>query len=115
MEDASFRGLNAMFPDVQKLYCVRHLKQCDDQKLDKLLAKLTCTEAEKPLSINLSSRIFMVSVKVTCRNMDWLNHQKRQKLESLKNKWDSRCPGFFQWFNKKHNKKVCRGGHCFST
>ena len=48
MEDAIFNGgVQSLFPDVSKLYCVRHMKQRDKIKIGKLLAKFKCSENEK--------------------------------------------------------------------
>ena len=48
MEDAIFNGgVQSLFPDVPKLYCVRHMKQRDKIKIGKLLAKFKCSENEK--------------------------------------------------------------------
>ena len=46
MEDAIFNGMQSLFPDVSKLYCVRHMKQRDKIKIGKLLAKFKCSENE---------------------------------------------------------------------
>ena len=34
MEEASLEGVASMFPDVQHLYCVHHLMQRDEQKIN---------------------------------------------------------------------------------
>ena len=47
MEDAIFNGVQWLFPDVSKLYCVRHMKQQDEIKIGNLLAKFKCSENEK--------------------------------------------------------------------
>ena len=44
MEDAIFSGVQLLFPDVSKLYCVCHMKQRDDIFF---LAKSKCSENEK--------------------------------------------------------------------
>ena len=44
MEDAIFSGVQLLFPDVSKLYCVCHIKQRDDIFF---LAKSKCSENEK--------------------------------------------------------------------
>ena len=47
MEDAIFNGVQSFLLDVAKLYCVRHIKQQDEMKTGKLLAKFKCSEDEK--------------------------------------------------------------------
>jgi len=47
MEDAIYNGVKALFPDSQRLYCVRHLKQRDEVQIDKLMEKMKCSEREK--------------------------------------------------------------------
>ena len=47
MEDAIFNGVQSLFPDVSKLYCVPRMKQRDEIKIGKLLAKFKCNEKEK--------------------------------------------------------------------
>ena len=47
IEDASFNGVQSLFPEVSKLYCVCHMRQHHDIKIAKLLAKFKCSENEK--------------------------------------------------------------------
>ena len=47
MEDTVFNGVQSLFPDISKLYCVRHMKQRDEITIGKLLAKFKCSEDEK--------------------------------------------------------------------
>ena len=47
MEDAIFNGVQPLFPDLSKLYYVCHMKQGDESKIEKLLAKFKCSENEK--------------------------------------------------------------------
>ena len=35
-----------------------------------------------------------------------------EKLASLERKWESRCPGFFKWFNEKQKNPVYRWCNC---
>ena len=39
IEKAIYNGVKAIIPSAGQLYCVRHLSQCDEKKLDKLLDK----------------------------------------------------------------------------
>ena len=52
MEDAIFNGVQSLFPDVSKLYCVPHMRQWDEIKIGKLLAKFKFTESEKAFEAN---------------------------------------------------------------
>ena len=47
MEDTIFNGAQSLLPDVSKLCLVRHMKQRDEIKIGKLLAKFKCSENEK--------------------------------------------------------------------
>ena len=48
MMEGILQGLvTSMFPDIQHLYCVRHLMQRDEQKINCLLQKLDCRENER--------------------------------------------------------------------
>ena len=42
-----FNGVQSLSPDVSKLYCVLHMKQRDEIKIGKFLAKFKCSENEK--------------------------------------------------------------------
>ena len=39
MEKTIYNGFKAIIPSAGQLYCVQHLSQCDEKKLDKLLDK----------------------------------------------------------------------------
>ena len=48
MMEGILQGLvTSMFPDIQHLYCVRHLMQRDEQKINCLLQKFDCRENER--------------------------------------------------------------------
>ena len=42
-EYAIFNGVESLFPDVSKLWCVRHMKQRNEIKIGKLLVKFKCS------------------------------------------------------------------------
>ena len=45
--NGTFNGVQSLSPDVSKLYCVLHMKQRDEIKIGKFLAKFKCSENEK--------------------------------------------------------------------
>ena len=47
MEDAIFNGMQSLFPDVSKPYCVRHMKQHGKIKTGKFSAKFKRGKNEK--------------------------------------------------------------------
>ena len=49
MEDAIFHEVQSLFPNVPKLYCFRHMKQRDEIKIGKLLAKLSAVKMKRYL------------------------------------------------------------------
>ena len=109
MEDAIFNGVEAVFPKVGKLYCVRHLKQQDEAKLIKLLAKITCPEAlrlksKREILDNIygvrQSNLYEYGLCKSTNKEEFL-----VKLTSLELKWNSLCAGFYDWFLKHRKEK----------
>ena len=47
IEEAVLQGVASMFPDVHHLYCICHLMQRDEQKINCILQKLDCRENER--------------------------------------------------------------------
>ena len=47
MESATFNGFKVYFEKLSRLIFVRHLQQCDDIKIESLLAKTSQSAAEK--------------------------------------------------------------------
>ena len=45
MESAIYQGLKSIFRDFSRFICVRHLPQCDETKIEKLLEKTKQTSA----------------------------------------------------------------------
>ena len=58
MEGTIFNGAQSLLPDVSKLCWIRHMKQRDEIKIGKLLARFKCSENEK---------VFKASRKIYCR------------------------------------------------
>ena len=113
MEEAILQGATSMFPDVQHLYCVRHLMQRDEQKINCILQKLDCRENER-----LRAKKEILSDIYGERRGGLFEYglaessdveEFSEKLVSLERKWESRCPGFFKWFNEKRKKKFIDG------
>ena len=52
MEDAIFNGVQSLFQDVSKIFCVRHMKQRDEIKIRKLFAMSKYSENEKVFKVN---------------------------------------------------------------
>ena len=52
MEDAIFNGVQSLFQDVSKLYCVSHMEQRDEIKIGKFFAKFKYSENEKVFKVN---------------------------------------------------------------
>ena len=52
MEDAIFNGVQSLFQDVSKLYCVCHMEQRDEIKIGKFFAKFKYSENEKVFKVN---------------------------------------------------------------
>ena len=104
-----------MLPDVQQLYCVHHLIQRDEQKTNCILQKLDCRENERLrakkeiLSDIYGERRGGLYEYGLAESSD--AKEFSEKLASLERKWESRCPGFFKWFNEKR-KKVYRWCNC---
>ena len=111
MEEAILQGVASMFPDVQHLYCVRHLMQGDEEKINCIFRKLDCRENER---LRVKKEILS---DIYCERRGGLYEyglaessdaqEFSEKLASLERKWERRCPGFFKWFNEKQ-KKVYR-------
>ena len=47
MEEAIYNRIKNIFANVDQLYCVRHLSQQDEKKLDSLLSKVKCSASQK--------------------------------------------------------------------
>ena len=109
MEEAILQGVTSMFPDVQHLYCVRHLMQRDERKINCLLQKLDFREnerlrAKKEILSNIYGEgrggLYEYGLAESSDA-----EESSEKLASLERKWERRCPGFFKWFNEKRKKK----------
>ena len=110
MEEAILQGVTSMFPDVQHLYCVHHLMQRDERKINFLLQKLDSRENERLrakkeiLSDIYGEKREGLYEYGLAESSD--AEEFSEKLAPLERKWKSRCPGFFKWYNKKRKKSL---------
>ena len=112
IEEAVLQGVASMFPDVHHLYCICHLMQRDEQKINCILQKLDCRENERlrPQKEILSDIYGERRRGLYEYGLEFSDAEEfSEKLASLERKWESRCPGFFKWFNEKRKKKFIDG------
>ena len=107
MELAIYQGFKNFIPSVNRLLSVRHLKQRDEKKLDKLLNRLKLNAAS-----HQQAKFSILQDIYGCRIggfyefglADAFNKEDFEvKLASLQEKWNSFCPEFFGWFKKKRS------------
>ena len=116
MEDAIFEGIKNVMPNVSQLYCVRHLSQRDEKKLIVLLAKTNSTTAARNKAKAEILKDIYGDHKGTVYEMGLAEAQDKEdfivKLESLKERWNGLCPGFYEWFVAKRNEKFQQSVIC---
>ena len=107
MVSAIFNGFKRVFSDLNRLSCVHHVGKRDDKKLDKLPVEKTKAKSEilKDIYGEHNGASYNFSLAESFDNEDF-----EVKLFSLKDKWNSLCPGFQTWFNRK-----CQSIFCEST
>ena len=109
MEKAIYNGVKAIIPSAGQLYCVQHLSQCDEKKLDKLLDKQKFTLSQRCSSKSSILKDIYGERKESVYEYDLAEAQDfddfNAKLVSLKEKWKNSCPGFYAWFLKKRKEK----------
>lgn len=104
MEDAIFNGVKVMFPNVEQLYCVRHLQQRDEIKISKMLEGKNVSEKEKhrakrEIVIDVyGQRIGDCYEYGLCEAKD--ETEFIAKLKEKEKRWESLCKGYFSWFWK---------------
>lgn len=102
LEEAISKGFQRIFPDVKTLYCVRHLKQRDEQKLSHLTAGLNVSAASKVLSRTEILKDIYGERKGTWYEYGLAESSNEddfiRKLNGLEQKWEAHCPGFYRWF-----------------
>ena len=104
LESAIFNGFKKMILNLNRLICVRHLMKRDEKKLNELLQKTGRNIANRTRS---SREIIKDIYSVKGGNVyeyglaEALDEDDfNVKLQSLKDCWESFCPGFFDWFKK---------------
>ena len=107
MELAIYQGFKNFIPSVNRLLCVRHLKQRDEKKLDKLLNRLKLNAAShQQAKFSILQDIYGCPIGgfYEFGLADAFNKEDFEvKLASLQEKWNSFCPEFFGWFKKKRS------------
>ena len=102
IEDAIYNWVKIIFPEAQQPYCVRHLNQRDKMQILKMTDRKKYTEEEKIIAkkeINLDiyrqkrGTLYEYSLAESSDEGEFWG-----KLNSLQQKWRSRCKGFFDWF-----------------
>ena len=102
MEDAIYNGVKILFPEAQQLYCVRHLKQQDKMQILKMMDRKKCTKKEKMMAKKeiildiygqRKGTLYKYGLAESSDEADFCG-----KLNSLQQKWESRCKGFFNRF-----------------
>ena len=108
MEEAIFNGFKGILTNLLKLYCVRHLSQRDEVAISKLLEKSNKSsdnkaQCQKEIRTDIyghrMGEVYDFGLAEAFDEDDF-----NAKLASLKSRWESLCPGFFNWF-VTHRKK----------
>ena len=105
LESAIYNGFKKVFPTLYRLLCIRHISERDRQKLGKLLELIKMSEGQKnkakaeilkDLYGERKGNSYEYGLADAFDEMDLLN-----KLSSLEARWNSLCPGFYNWFKQK--------------
>ena len=118
MEYAIFNGIKKVIQNVSQLYCVRHLSQRDEVKINQLLGKTKSTvsannkaktEIIKDIYGERKGSVYEYGLAEAEDIADFI-----LKLTTLEEAWESLCPGFYQWFVAKQKEKfeesvICSG------
>ena len=116
LEEAITEGMKRIIPNVNILYCVRHLKQRDEEKLKNLLAGLKLSAAGKKSAKAKIIQDIYGEREGTCYDYGLAEANNEEdfltKLRFLEKRWESVCPGFFKWFcdhrtNKFLDSVIC--------
>ena len=109
MEDAIFNGIKKVIPNVSQLYCVRHLSQRDEIKINQLLGKTKTTAAEKNKAKSEIMKDIYGERKGSVYEYGLAEAEDISdfniKLTTLEERWESLCPGFYQWFVGNRKEK----------
>ena len=109
MEDAIFNGIKKVIQNVSQLYCVRHLSQRDEVKINQLLGKTKST-----VSANNKAKAEIIKDIYGERKGSLYEYGLAEaediadfilKLTTLEKRWESLCPRFYQWFVANRKEK----------
>ena len=104
LESAIFNGFKKMIPNLNGLICVQHLMKPGEKKLNKLLPKTgrniaDCTRLSREIIKDIygvkDGNAYEYGLAEALDGDDFTI-----KLQSLKDRWESLCPGFFDWLKK---------------
>ena len=102
MEEAIAKGFKRIIPNIKVLYCVRHLKQNDEMKLDSLMGKVTASAAEKSQAKSEILKDIYGERKDSAHDFGLAEAANDEdflgKLNFLHVRWKSLHPGFLKWF-----------------
>ena len=113
MEGAIFNGIKNLIKNLERLLCAEHLSDRDKEKIINLLAKTSQTGNEKRKSTKeIIADIYGKKYGAVLEyglgdSSDSTDFEA--KLNSLKDKWSSLCPGFFGWFLKRRKDLFING------
>ena len=109
MEDAIFNGMKSIFKGLNRLLCVKHLKGRDQKKISKLLCKSTQSETERKTSMSIILKDLYGQKYGSVHEFGLADSVDpddfTSKLQSLKDKWEHICPGFFPWFETQRKQQ----------
>ena len=116
MEDAIYNGVKILFPEAQQLYCFRHLKQRDEMQILKIMDRKKYTEKEKMMAkkeiiLDIYGQrrgtLYKYGLAESSDEAEFCG-----KLDSLQQKCESRCKGFFDWFCGNRKQKFINSVIC---
>ena len=109
MDESIYNSVKAVIPEVKQLYCVRQLRKRDEKKLDWLFGKTKCSVSKRNRTKNEILKDIYGDQKGSYEELGLAeSHDKpdfNAKLVSLKEKWESCCSGFYDWFLKHRKEK----------
>ena len=97
MDPALKKGCQAVFKEAENLLCIQHVSERDKQKLEKL--KGTPRKVGEILTDIYGSQRKEYHEAGLADSTD--EEEFNVRLESLKDVWEEKVPGFHSWFTKK--------------
>ena len=108
MDESTYNGVKAVIPEIKQLYCARHLLQRDEKNRWAIwwnkfnVSGRNHAKNEILKDIHGDQKGFHEEFGLA-ESQDKPNFNAI--LASLKYKWESRCPGFYDWFLKHRKEK----------